>query len=414
MSKILRWLSTNLRLFILAFILALAFWVMAVNSSDPDKTGTLPQPVAIEYVGQDSGLVMTGDIPETVEVTLQAPESAWEQLIADPASVRAIVDLTGRAAGTHKVEVVVQVTVAPVRIISISPTTVTLTLEPLSTLSLPITLSLTGEPAIGFQAGEAVLTPSHVAVSGPESIVSRVVSVRVNLDLTEARAGIDTTLSLVAYDAGDDRISGLTLSPPSVQISLPVMQLGGYRDLAVKVVTIGRVAGGYRIASVSAFPAIVTVYSANSAIIEALPGYVETTFLDLSGASENIETRLGLILPADVTLVGEQTVLVQVGISPIQDSLTVTYRPVEITGLAPGLKAQASPVTVDVILFGPIPALESLLVSQVHVSVDASGYGVGTYQLTPTVTIEVGTVFVQSILPSTVQVTITGPTTPTP
>jgi len=241
-----------------------------------------------------------------------------------------------------------------------------------------------------------------------------VISVRVSLDLTNARESVETNLALAAFDASGSLLSGLTLSPESVQVSLPVTQLGGYRDLAVKVVTVGRAASGYRLASVAAFPAIVTVYSANDALIESLPGYVETTSLDLSGASENIEIRLGLLLPADVTLLGEQTVLVEVGISPIEDSLTMAYRPVEVTGLAPGLKAQVSPLTVDVILSGPIPALESLKPSEVRVSIDASGYGVGTYQLIPIVTISVDNVIVQSILPSTVQVTITGPSTPTP
>ena len=414
MTNILRWLTTNLRVFLLAFILALAVWVMAVTTSDPDRTNTLPQPVTIEFVGQDPGLVSTGEFPGTVEVSLRAPQSVWDLMLADPASVRAIVDLTGIGSGTHTVDVVVQVTAAPVRILSVSPGTFVLTLEPLSTLQLPVSISLTGDPAIGYQAGDPALTPSEVAVSGPESLVSQVISVRVSLDLTNARESVETNLALAAFDASGSLLSGLTLSPESVQVSLPVTQLGGYRDLAVKVVTVGRAASGYRLASVAAFPAIVTVYSANDALIESLPGYVETTSLDLSGASENIEIRLGLLLPADVTLLGEQTVLVEVGISPIEDSLTMAYRPVEVIGLAPGLKAQVSPLTVDVILSGPIPALESLKPSEVRVSIDASGYGVGTYQLIPIVTISVDNVIVQSILPSTVQVTITGPSTPTP
>jgi YbbR domain-containing protein len=414
MSKMLRWLTTNLRVFLLAFILAMAVWVMAVTTSDPDRTSTLPQPVAIEFVGQDPGLIFTGSVPTTVEISLRAPESIWRQIEDDPTSVRAIVDLTGLSSGTHKVEVSVQVTASPVRILSVSPATLNLTIEPLSTLKLPVLLSITGEPAIGYQAGDATLNPVEVAISGPDSIVSLVDSVRASLDLENARESIDTSLPLTAFDSSGGLLTGLTLSPASVQVKIQVLQLGDYRDLAVKVVTVGRAASGYRLASVAAFPAIVTVYSANSALIESLPGYVETNSLDLSGASENIETRLGLNLPTDVTLVGAQTVLVQVGITAIEDSLTVGYRPVEVIGLGSGLTAQISPVTVDVILSGPIPALESLSSNEVTISVDATGYGPGTYQLTPIVTIAVEGVTVQSVLPSTVQLTITGNSTPTP
>jgi len=414
MNNLFRWFTTNLRLFLLALALAMAVWVMAVTTSDPDRTGSLPELSAIEFIGQDSGLIITELSAQVVEITLQAPESVWEQIEADPGSVRAIVDLSGLDAASHQLTVEVQVAFSPVRIVSVSPAAIDLLLEPLSTISLPISLSIIGEPAIGYEVGDTSLTPDEVVVSGPESIVRQVDAVVASLDLSETRESVETSLPLGVFDEEGNMLSGLSLSPDSVQVSLPVTQLGGYRDLAVKVVTVGRVASGYRIASVAAFPPIVTVYSADSNLIASLPGFVETNSLDLSGASENIETRLGLILPSDVTLVGEQTVLVQVGITPIQDSLTVAYRPVVVTGLNPGLKVVVSPVTVDVILSGPIPALESLNASDVQVSVDATGYGAGTYQLTPVVSIPVDNVSVQSVLPSTVQVTITSTGTATP
>lgn len=410
----LRWLTTNLRTLFLAFVLALAVWVTAVTASNPDETNPLPAPVPIEYIGQDASLLQTGSVPRSVEVSLRAPKSVWEQILADPASVRAIVDMTGLGSGTHTVEVVLQVSAQPVRIISVSPRTVELVLEPLASRTLPVSLVIAGQPALGYQAGEAVLTPGEVTISGPESLVKQVAVIRADLDLTNARENVETSLPLAILDADGNIISGLTLSPQTVEVSLPVVHLGGYRDLAVKVVTVGRPASGYRLASVAVFPPIVTVYSGNTALIESLPGYVETLPLNLSGVSENIETRLDLALPADVTLVGEVNVLVQVTIAPIEGSLTVAYRPVEITGLGAGLKAQVSPATVDVIISGPLPVLDTLRASDVRVSIDLTGRDVGAYQLTPTVTILLEGLTVESILPGTVQVTISASGTPTP
>jgi hypothetical protein len=54
-----------------------------------------------------------------------------------------------------------------------------------------------------------------------------------------------------------------------------------------------------------------------------------------------------------------QTVTVLVGISPRQGDLVIA-RPVEISGLAPGLVQTADPATVDVLLSGPSPVLDRI------------------------------------------------------
>ncbi len=410
----LRWMTRNLRTCLLAFALAVAVWVTAVTSSNPDETNTLPAPIPIEFIGQEAGLVQTATLPTSVEVTLRAPKSVWGQILDDPASIRAIVDMTGLTAGMHTLEVAIQVNARPVRVLSVSPRTVDLILEPLASRTLPVNLVVSGEPALGYQAGEPVLTPAEAAVSGPASLVAQVTSLRADLDLTNTRENLETSLPLVALDSNGNPLNGLTISPKTVGVSVPVIHLGGYRDLAVKVVTVGRPASGYRLTSVDVFPPIVTIYSGNTALIESLPGYVETLPLSLNSASQDIETYLELVLPPDVTLLGETSVLVQVGIAPIEGSSTISNRPVEVTGLGPGLKAQISPALVDVILSGPLPLLETLRATDIRVSIDLNGRGAGSYQLTPNVTILVQGLSVESILPGTVQVVISAAGTPKP
>jgi YbbR domain-containing protein len=119
-------------------------------------------------------------------------------------------------------------------------------------------------------------------------------------------------------------------------------------------------------------------------------------------------------------VVGEQTVLVEVGISSIQSSLTLSNKTVEITGLPSGLEAQIAPKTVDVILSGPLPLLDTLSPQDVRVVVDLTGLEAGTHQLTPKVDILVANISVESILPTTVEVvlgtpgSLTATQTPTP
>jgi len=174
----------------------------------------------------------------------------------------------------------------------------------------------------------------------------------------------------------------------------------------VKVMITGKLASGYRLNNITASPLTVTAFSEDIPLIESLPGYVETTTLDISGASSNIVTQLSLTLPSGVLLIGDQSVSVQIEIVPIEDSRPVAFRQVEVIGLGSGLKADISPSTVDVILAGPLPVLNSLQPADVHVRVDLTGLTAGTYQLIPAVMVTDQGVTVQSILPGTVEVTI--------
>lgn len=412
-----RWLATNFRTFLLAFVLAVAVWVTAVTSANPDETQVYPHPVPIEYIGQDPGLIITGGVvPQQVEVTLRAPRSVWDSLLAGEVAIRAIADLTGLSTGTHSVNVHIQIGITPVLITSITPQTFDLSLEPQVTRSLAIKLTLTGNPAIGYEVGTPALNPAEVVITGAESLVSKIDHIQATLDLTNARQNINASLPLKVEDASGTVISGVAVLPDIVQVSLPIIQQGGYRDMAVKVMTVGNPASGYSLTSVAAFPPIVTVYSANSEIIDSMPGYVETSSLDLNGAQADIEKQLGIILPPGVTLIGDQFVMVKVGIAPIESSLPLSNLPVEMVGLGIGLQAHVSPQTVDIILSGPLPVLDSLTLSDVHVQVDLTGLLPGTYQVTPTVTLLQQNLVVESILPGTVEVIIAkiGTFTPTP
>jgi hypothetical protein len=72
-----RWIAANYRTFLWAFALAVAAWISAVTTADPDETRALSG-VQVQVVGQDSNLVLSSPIPREVEVTLRAPRSVWE------------------------------------------------------------------------------------------------------------------------------------------------------------------------------------------------------------------------------------------------------------------------------------------------------------------------------------------------
>ena len=408
------WLRKNWRTMLWAMLLSVAVWIAAVTAADPDEQRVFGRPVEIEIVGQDPGLVILGDIPKEVEVTLRAPLSVWDRLEGQEKPIRAVVDLSGMSAGEHPIRVQVQVSENPARVVSVSPTNFTVTLEPLASRVFHVGLTLNGQPATGYQAGNPALEPLEVLVSGAESLVDQVERARVIVNLTGTRESINQELDVQIYSANNQILKGLSVNPSTVLVTIPVAQQGGYRDVAVKVLVQGQVANGYLLTDLSVFPPIVTVYSTDPLLVNALPGIVETQPLELRGASEDISTRLALELPDGVSVVGEQSVQVDVGISPIQSNLTLSSIKIEVVGLTEGMSAQISPAEVDVILSGPAPLLDSLLLQDIRVIVDVTNLGAGVYQLTPKVEILVADIVVETVLPNTVEVTISPAATPTP
>lgn len=408
------WLRKNWRSLVWALLLSIAVWIAAVTAADPDEQRNYGNPVVIEIVGQDPGLVIVGEIPAQVEVTLRAPRSVWARLDGKDKPIRAVVDLSGMSAGEHSVRVQVQVSENPARVVSASPTTFTITLEPLANRTFPVGLTLNGQPATGYQAGDPVLDPQEILVSGAESLVKQVARARVIVNLTGIRESIKQELDVQLYNTNNQILQGLSINPSTVLVNIPVLQQGGYRDVIVKVTYQGQVANGYLLTDLSVFPPIVTVYSNDPGLVNALPGVVETKPLDLHGASEDISTRLALDLPQGISVVGEQSVQVDVGISPIQSNLTLSKIKIEVVGLADGLSVQISPIEVEIFLSGPAPLLDSLLLQDIRVIVDVTELSPGIYQLKPKVEIKVADITVESMNPNTVEVTILQTTTPTP
>jgi YbbR domain-containing protein len=356
---------------------------------------------------------VTSPLPSTIEVTLRAPRSIWEQLTTQENAVTSVLDISGLSAGEHTQIVQVRIAIRPVQKVRANPETVTFTLEPLDNQSLPVDLALTGQPAVGFQAGDATVDPTQIAISGPESIVNQAAHARVVVNLDGVRETIDAAYDIQIVDDKNTILDGVTINPEFAQVMIPISPQSGYRDLAVKVVVTGQQAAGYRLENIEVFPQVITVFSPDPELVNRLPGVVETQPLDLQDAKANISTRLALNLPDTITIVGTKTVQVQVAISSVQTSLTLPNLPINLVGLPDGFAAQISPQMVDVIISGPLPVLDALTPQDIKVTVDVTGLDLGTHQLEPKVQVFVENVLEGSILPSTVEVILSVRPTPT-
>jgi len=409
---VLRWLGRNLRTLLLALVLAVFVWVSALLAADPNEESVYPQPVPIEIIGLDPSMLLIEARPLETQITLIAPRSIWSRLLGNPDLVQAWIDLTGLEEGEHIVPVNAKIEITPARILKVDPGEVSVVLEQSASQSFPVKVDVTGEPALGYRKGNPSVEPARVMLSGSASRVAEVSEVHASLDISGADGNVSQIVPVRAYDESGNQITSITITPASVRVDQPVTLLGGYRNVVVKVVTLGQVADGYWLTNVSVTPPNVTVFSANPQQVIALPGYVETNLLDLTALSDDVDIRATLNLPEGVSLVGEESVLVRLSIAALEGSLPISL-PVEVIGLSPEYQATVSPETVELLLIGPMPLLNNLNPAGLRISVDVSGLEPGIYQVKPVVDLLPNQVQVASILPEQVEVTIGPAPTPT-
>lgn len=411
--SLLRWLVSNLSTMVLSLVLAVVVWISAVTAANPNIEQT--RSVPLDLNGLDPDMMVVGNVATQVRVTLEAPSSVMDSMSASEKAVQAWVDISGLEPGTHDLEVQVQINPAyrPVRRSSVIPDIISITLEPILTRTYPVNLELTGEPAVGYQKGRLSSEPSSITISGAASLVTQIEEVNASMDISGATETIERDVALVAVDQNGKPVSGVTITPLDVSVTQPIFLQGGYRNVIVRVVTTGQPANGYKLTNITVSPLNMVVFSSDPQLVNDLPGYVETEPVDLTDAVDDIDTYVVMNLPEGVTMVGDQFVLVQVSIAAIEGSLTMSL-PVIPIGLLPIHTVLISPESVDVILSGPVPLLDTLTPDDIRVVVDVSELDLGTYQLEPIVDVIPDRIVVEAVVPSTVAVEIIVAPTPTP
>jgi YbbR domain-containing protein len=398
-----RWLTNNVSLMVLAVLLAFFVWVVASLQQDPIVENTLSAPVVIVAPPAPNQTLSASTLPPTVTVRIRAPQSTFESLGAS--GVQVPVDLSRLGTGQHIVKLEPTIRLEPSMLLSSRPLTASVTIEQVTEASLPVRVVVEGTPAIGYQAQWPVVNPDRATVTGTQQIIARVASLDAVISVEGARSSVEQTVRLLARDRDGNAVSNVSITPASVVVRVPMEQRSNFKDLAVRVRPTGQPAEGYAITSISASPQVVTVFGPRDAI-QQLPGFIDTLEVSVAGATQDVEQRVGLNVPPNISPIADNmTVLVRVRIEPQQGARTVSRKPL-VLGITDTLSVKVSPPTVDIVLAGPQPTLNGLTQDSVRVEVDAAGLGVGVHQLTPNVVVPEG-VTVQSVLPSTVQIEVT-------
>ncbi len=398
---------------IVSLLLSLTVWMIAESQKDPAVEKRYPYAIPLEVVGLDDALVMTNNMPEIVNMTLKAPESVWNTIVNDRVQANAAIDVTGLSAGEYNLPVEISINAKPIVVTSYSPQTIKVVLEEYQTREYPVQVTEIGEIPTAFKGEKPVVEPATVSVSGPISKLDEIDYLRVVLNHSNATETIVKDLTVGAIGKSGNAVAtgvtGISFEPSQVNVTKEISLRGGYRVVVVKVVTEGTVPAGYQVSKIGVVPSVVTIYSSDRALLESIPSYVETEPIQLSEYTGNASISIGLNLPGGISLVGDQSVKVDVQIPAIMSTMTFNDIPVYVLGLKDQQEVDFSPEIVDLYLSGPQPILNNVRAAELYAYIDLTEYSQGHYQLTPRVDLASWNgLSVQSINPTTIDVTING------
>ena len=156
----------TLSLFGLATVLATVVWITAANEENPILEKVYPQPITIEMKLLSKDMVVNRSSVNNVAVLIRAPSQVWSTLSTNQINVTA--DLSNLQPGLHKIPLNAKVDIPNAEILSVSPSEISISLERIITRTIPVTVDIQGEPAVGYIASTPIISAEEIIATGSE------------------------------------------------------------------------------------------------------------------------------------------------------------------------------------------------------------------------------------------------------
>jgi YbbR domain-containing protein len=364
--------------------------------------------VPIQRINQPNGAyVITQDLP-TVEVHYRESRDALS--VPNTGSFAATVDLSQydmqRAGQPQSLPVQVSSLADGVSVLDSSPTTVTLTLDLLSSKDVDVRV-VHGPVPQGLELGTPNISVTSVSARGPSSLVSQVVSAQASISIDASGIDFQGPVELQPVDANGDPVPSVDLTPSSVVVRVPVTTQETNKTVPVVPRITGTPAAGFQVKALTVTPATLTVRGTPEQLANLTE--LSTEAINLKGLSAVTTFTVKPSLPAGIRLVGDAPagVAVKVDIGPAISSKTFLVG-VVCRNVPAGDTCLPQVSQISMTLSGSLPALTALKASTFTPTLDVTGLSPGTHSVTPTVSLPAGISLI-AFAPGQVTVVISAP-----
>jgi YbbR domain-containing protein len=375
----------------ISLVLAVLLWLYVSNQENPvtEQIFTVP----LEVRGLEQKLTIS-DRPSFVKVRLQGQRHILDQLTAR--DIQAFVEMSGIDVGQHIMEVHVS-TPEKTQLVSVTPATVNLNVEVLTTAQFSVNVSYSDStPAEGFMALKPVLTPTQVLLSGPEDKLKQVEQVYVEVDLGDYNFNYHQQLPVKVEDRnGNLLLDWINVTPSQVDVLVPVVHELPAKTVPVKTPVEGTPEDGFEVGRIVVEPELLTILG-EQPVLDGIES-ITTEPVNIDGATQDVVERVAVIVPKGVTLDRENNnVTAVVRIEQTKDKSFVGL-PVLAKNTPEGLTPEFPAPTVNISVKGAESLMERLMGADIEVFVDLKNLTGGEHQVPVQVNLPKGVTLTEKV-----------------
>jgi YbbR domain-containing protein len=292
------WIARNLRVKLLAMLLALASWVVVVYAANPPDSRQI-----LVHVQQDSqqlpgNFVLAHAIPD-IGVRISGTREHVDAF--QLSSIHATPDfLAIKGVGVQQLALSV-VNTDPNVDLSDVPSTVTADVDKVGTTTVPVAVHIISRTQVGYQIKSATAQPPTVQLIGPQRELS-VAQAVVEINLGNRTNDITQDgIPVVVIDprSGNKPLTDVTVRQGTVLVTVIIQPVDGTVVSTVLPQLIGQVAPGHLLTGVSADPPTVTL-SGPEVLVNGYP-QIPTPQVQITGLTADHIFTITLEAPQGLT-----------------------------------------------------------------------------------------------------------------
>lgn len=384
LNRIIRIITNNFGLKILAVVFAGVLWLAVVNIDDPVTTRSFTATVSVENSDYLTGIGKYYEIENesnTITFKVSGKRSYLERM--SNSDFRAVADLK-LIENLNRVPI----EITPQRYggyVTIASKVYYLELNVEDLVAKPYVISVQteGKPVKQRALGEMSVSPTLLRVSGPVSVIDTIDRVVATVNVEGMSQDITDSVIPSLYDKEGNEVDtkDLSFNIQNVMVSVKILDT---KEVPLNFQTSGTLQEGYEYVDMEYTPETVEI-KGESAVLNTINSIsVPEEVLDLTDATGDIEKEVDIsaYLPEGATLVdnGQAKVSVKVKIEKHEKrTFKVPTANITVSHLASGYSAEFLAETIEVELEGLALDLDALDETTLTGSIDVSGMTAGEH-----------------------------------